>query len=204
MGAGKNHTPRIGVILAGGYARRMGADKPAVLLAGRRLIDHVMDRLAPQVDRILIAGPHGYDTSMAFTPDRGTGPRGPAAGLWAAGHWLLEQAPGAAGFVTAPVDAPFLPSDLYEKLTAGDGCAIASSEDGVHPTFAFWRAPILLEKLRSASSEKGLALHALAEQCSARRIEFSQRNCLLNINSPEELASAEALMLASDLTPEEK
>jgi molybdenum cofactor guanylyltransferase len=200
MGADKNHPQRIGVILAGGYARRMGADKPAVLLAGRRLIDHVVDRLAPQVDRILIAGPHGYDTNLAFTPDRGTGPRGPAAGLWAAGHWLLEQAPGAAGFVTAPV----LPSDLYEKLAAGDGCAIASSEDGAHPTFAFWRAPVLLEKLRTAPSDKGLALHVLAEQCTARRVAFSQRQCLMNINSPEELAGAEALMLASDLTPAEK
>jgi molybdenum cofactor guanylyltransferase len=198
MAASNNHTPpRIGVILAGGYARRMGADKPAVLLAGRRLIDHVVDRLAPQVDRILIAGPHGYDTGLSFTPDRGTGPRGPAAGLWAAGHWLLEQAPGAAGFVTAPVDAPFLPPDLYEKLAAGDGSAIASSADGAHPTFAYWRASILLEKLRTAPSDKGLALHALAEQCAARRVAFSQRHCLLNINSPEELARAEALMPAS-------
>jgi molybdenum cofactor guanylyltransferase len=195
----KNHKPpRIGVILAGGYARRMGADKPAVLLAGRRLIDHVMDRLAPQVDRILIAGPHAYDTGLDFAPDRGTGPRGPAAGLWAAGHWLLEQAPEATGFITAPVDAPFLPADLYEKLAAGEGSAIASSEDGVHPTFAFWQAPVLLERLRSASSEKGLALHALAEQCAARRVAFSQQHCLMNINSPEELSGAEALMLASD------
>jgi molybdenum cofactor guanylyltransferase len=198
MAADKNHTPRIGVILAGGYARRMGADKPAVLLAGRRLIDHVMDRLAPQVDRVLIAGPHDYDTGLSFTPDRGTGPRGPAAGLWAAGHWLLEQAPEATGFITTPVDAPFLPADLYEKLAAGEGSAIASSEDGVHPTFAFWQAPVLLEQLRSASSEKGLALHALAEQCAARRVAFSQQHCLMNINSPEELSGAEALMLASD------
>ncbi len=198
MAADKNHTPRIGVILAGGYARRMGADKPAVLLAGRRLIDHVADRLAPQVDRILIAGPHDYHTGLSFTPDRGTGPRGPAAGLWAAGHWLLEQAPLAAGFVTAPVDAPFLPSDLYDKLAADDGCAIASSEDGAHPTFAYWRAPVLLEKLRSASSEKSLALHALAEQCAARRVVFSQRQCLMNINTPEELAIAEALVSKSE------
>ncbi len=195
MAASKTHTPpRIGVILAGGYARRMGADKPAVLLAGRRLIDHVMDRLAPQVDRVLIAGPHAYDTELELAPDRGTGPRGPAAGLWAAGHWLLQQAPEATGFVTAPVDAPFLPSDLYEKLAAGGGCAIASSKDGAHPTFAFWRAPVLLEQLRAAPSDKGLALHALAEQCAARRVAFSQRHCLLNINTPEELASAEAFI----------
>ncbi len=195
----KNHTsPRIGVILAGGYARRMGADKPAVLLAGRRLIDHVIDRLVPQVDRILIAGPHAYDTDLAFASDRGTGPRGPAAGLWAAGHWLLEQTPDAAGFVTAPVDGPFLPPDLYEKLADGDGCAVASNEDGEHPTFAFWQAPVLLEKLRSAPTDKGLALHALAEQCAARHVAFSQRNCLMNINAPEELANAEAFMSAND------
>ncbi len=206
MTSEKNHTtpkadqaaPRIGVILAGGYARRMGADKPAVLLAGRRLIDHVIDRLHPQVDRILIAGPHDYDAGLAVTPDRGTGPRGPAAGLWAAAHWVLEHAPDAAGFVTAPVDGPFLPPDLYEKLAVGDGCAIACDEGGDHPTFAFWRAPVLLDKLRSAPSEIGLALHALAQQCAARRVEFPGRHCLMNINAPEELADAEALMLSND------
>ncbi len=176
----------------------MGADKPAVLLAGRRLIDHVIDRLSPQVDRILIAGPHAYDTSLAFAPDRGTGPCGPAAGLWAASHWLLEHAPEAAGFVTAPVDAPFLPADLYEKLEAGDRCTVACSEDGDHPTFAFWRAPVLLDKLRSAPSDIGLALHALAQQCAARRVAFSQQHCLMNINAPEELMDAEALMSTDD------
>ena len=46
----------IGVILAGGQARRMGGrDKAFLPLAGRHLIAHVLDRLDPQVDRVLIS-----------------------------------------------------------------------------------------------------------------------------------------------------
>jgi len=184
--------PRIGVILAGGLSRRMGADKAEAMLAGRPLIDHVVERLAPQVDCILIAGPHDYGTGLAFTPDHADGPRGPAAGLWAAAHWVAKHAPGAAGFVTAPVDGPFLPPDLYEKLSAGKVCAIAANTEGDHPPFAYWRLSVMMAKLGAAgTADKGLALIALAESCAARRVEFSQRHCLMNINSPEDLARAE-------------
>ena len=44
-----------GIILAGGLARRMGGgDKALLQLSGRPLLQHVIDRLAPQVAEIAI------------------------------------------------------------------------------------------------------------------------------------------------------
>ena len=44
-----------GLVLAGGLGRRMGGvDKGLQLLQGRPLTLHVIERLRPQVDRVLI------------------------------------------------------------------------------------------------------------------------------------------------------
>ena len=72
---------RIGVILAGGAARRMGGrDKGAIELAGRRLVDHVIERFSPQVDRLLIAGPNHYGLNGEAVTDRPDGPKRPGGG----------------------------------------------------------------------------------------------------------------------------
>ena len=45
----------LGLVLAGGLARRMGGgDKPLRLLGGRPLLDHVLARLKPQVAAVAL------------------------------------------------------------------------------------------------------------------------------------------------------
>ena len=185
---------RIGVILAGGASQRMGEDKGAVVLAGRRLIDHVAERFAPQTDQLLVSGAHDYGSGWIAVADRQDGPRGPAAGLWAIAHWLGEHMPEVEGFVTVPIDGPFLPLDLYDKLVSASCCAIASADDGDHPTFAYWRIDQLLQELKSSSQEEGVSLCALAEKCKAVKVHFAEHHLLMNINTPEDLLQAEAIM----------
>ncbi|GEM_PF-113596 len=181
---------RIAIILAGGGARRMGgADKALIELGGKRMIDHVIERLSPQVDRILISGKNDYGTGLTAIEDLKEGPRGPAAGLAAALRWIEDQAPYLQGFMTVPVDGPLLPGDLYARLTEEPGCAVACGEAGAHPTFAYWRREPLANAIRIALSENNVALHALAEACGVRRVAFPART-LVNINTPEDLAAA--------------
>ncbi|MEM9616989.1 MAG: NTP transferase domain-containing protein [Pseudomonadota bacterium] len=180
-------------ILAGGGARRMsGADKGALLLGERRLVDLVVERLVSQVDRIIISGRHGYGLGFDVVADRTDGPVGPAAGLWAAAQWVTENIPDARGFITAPVDGPFLPRDLIECLCESGSCAIAVDDNGEHPTFAYWRIPQLLEVLARYAGE-GVALHQVARECSAARVAFPHEHALMNINTPEDLKRAEAV-----------
>ncbi|MCE2918981.1 MAG: NTP transferase domain-containing protein, partial [Roseomonas sp.] len=45
----------LGLVLAGGLARRMGGgDKPLRLLGGRPLLDHVLARITPQVAAVVL------------------------------------------------------------------------------------------------------------------------------------------------------
>ncbi len=197
-----NHTgdqaPRVGVILAGGQSRRMSVDKASVLLAGRRLIDHVEARLAPQVDHIVISGRSDYGTGHSVVPDRADGPTGPAAGLWAAAHWLRSQQPSVTRFLTVPVDGPFLPYDLYDVLAATGPCAVAvsKSDSGTglyrHATFGLWPIPRVLEELADVGTGKGPSLHGLARASAASEVAFPP-HLLFNINTQDDLAEAEIL-----------
>jgi molybdenum cofactor guanylyltransferase len=182
------------VILSGGAGRRMGGvDKGEVMLGGRRLIDHMIDRLAPQADRLLISGVKDYGAGLTAIADRDDGPRGPAAGLWAAAHWMGQHLPAVKFFVTAPADGPFVPPDLVAQLTAPGACAFASDENGDHPTFACWEIQLLLETLRKYKG-KGVALRDIASLRHATRVVFSRASQLMNINTSEDLARAETLM----------
>lgn len=181
------------VILAGGGGRRMsGADKGALLLGGRRLVDLVVERLASQVDHIIISGRDDYGLGFDVVADRADGPVGPAAGLWAAAQWVTENIPEAQGFITVPVDGPFLPRDLVSRLFESGSCAIAVDENGEHPTFAYWRIPQLLEVLARYAGE-GVALHHVARECHAVRVSFPHDHVLMNINTSQDLKRAEAI-----------
>jgi len=185
---------RIGVILAGGGSRRMeGRDKAVAELAGKRLVDHVIDRLKAQTDRLLISGVRDFETGLTAIPDRDNGPSGPAAGLWAVASWMTETSLPATGFVTAPVDGPFLPQDLVEKLTNDDTSAVACTKEGVHPTFAYWKVADVLQVLGDVGKGKGLALHELARRCDARHVAFDAEDAFFNVNAPADLKHAEAL-----------
>ena len=186
---------RIGVILAGGGGRRMGgADKGALMLAGKSLAARVVQRLSPQVDHLLISGAHDYGSGLLVLADRKDGPVGPAAGLWSALRWIEEHAPKAEGFVTAPVDGPFTPADLFERLSGGDGSAIASDGENLHPTFGYWRCDALRAAIESAPAGYGFPLKELAEKVSASHILFGEANAFLNVNTPEDLATAEKIL----------
>ncbi len=189
-------TDRIAVILAGGGGRRMGgADKGALMLAGRPLADHVQARLAPQSDRILISGLHDYDCAgVSVVPDRDDGPRGPAAGIWAALKWIERNAPEVDGFLSVPVDGPFLPDNLFERLSDGIGSAIACDATGAHPTFAYWDCDALYAAFSTAPDGYGFPLKELADSVHAERVMFEDANAFLNINSPEDLAHAENIL----------
>ena len=122
-------------------------DKGLVVLDGRPMVSHVLQRLAPQVDEILINANQHHDDYAAFghrvVPDAIGGFAGPLAGL----HVGLAQAAHAL-VVTVPCDSPFLPLDLVARLrTALDAnaavLAVARTFDQPHPVFALVRRQVL-------------------------------------------------------------
>ena len=179
----------LGVILSGGSSKRMGCDKALVELHGKPLIQHVFDRLTPQVDEVIISGPRAYGLNIENVPDF-CGPfKGPIAGVYAAATCAAKDFPEMKAMVTVPVDAPFFPEDLVERLLEKTP-SIVETRGQLHPTFANWGVGIenTIEAFM-ASSEKG-SLHGLARFVGAKKTFFEDEKCFLNINTLDDLNRA--------------
>ncbi|MFV2093066.1 MAG: molybdenum cofactor guanylyltransferase MobA [Hyphomicrobiales bacterium] len=193
----------VAVLLAGGLARRMGGgDKCLVPLAGRPMLAHVIERIAPQVERVLInangdpARFSGFGLPVAA--DTVEGFAGPLAGVLAGLEWTVRNVPEATHMVSIATDTPFFPTDLVTRLVAGVQAggmplAVASSAGRTHPVFGLWPVS-LLDNLTEAVTVEGLrkvdiwtARHGVAQ------VEFDTRagDPFFNLNRPEDIAEAE-------------
>lgn len=191
-----------GVILAGGLARRMGGgDKSLRVLGGRTILSHVIDRLAPQVsDMALNANgdasrfaPHG----LPVLPDPVGEFPGPLAGVLAGLDWAAER--GTDAIVTVAADTPFFPGTLAADLQAAaraerQPIALAAT-DGRHPTFGLWPTS-LREDLRAALRDGVRKVVQWTDAHGAATATFAAEpfDPFFNINTPEDLTRAEALL----------
>jgi molybdopterin-guanine dinucleotide biosynthesis protein A len=182
-----------GVILAGGLGRRMGGvDKGLQPLHGRAMVEHVLARLAPQVDEIVINANQNLERYGAFghrvVSDRVGGFAGPLAGLHAGLEAISEPLA-----VTVPCDSPFLPADLVARLKSQLGAndlAVAKTGDQPHPVFALVRRSVAsnLEAFLAGGGRKIDAWYA-----SLRVVEVAfddEADAFRNINTLEELGRA--------------
>ncbi|MGH1589567.1 molybdenum cofactor guanylyltransferase MobA [Methylobacterium phyllosphaerae] len=193
--------PVLGLILAGGRARRMGGgDKPLLRLGGRTLLERVVERLRPQCGAGLALSANGDPARFSgfpgpVLPDPVPDQPGPLAGILAGLEHAAAQ--GIARMVSVSGDAPFLPEDLVARLLGAapdDGIALAASGARQHYTIALW--PTALRDDLRAFLERGerrvggfIARHGAA----TATWPVEPVDPFLNINSPEDLAAAEAL-----------
>src|SRR3954468_22499542 len=149
----------LGLVLAGGLARRMGGgDKARIRIGGKTILERVLARLAPQCDAIILnanGNPARFgDTGLPVVPDSVPGFAGPLAGILAGLDWAADNAPELETMMSVPGDCPFLPRDLAARLqaaraAAGTPLACARSGDWRHPVVGLW--PVALrDDLRRA------------------------------------------------------
>ena len=185
-----------GVILAGGLGRRMGGiDKGLQELRGRPMTAWVVERLAPQVDELLINANQNGERYAEFghrvVPDQIPDFAGPLAGLHAAlsaaTHPLVA---------TAPCDSPFLPADLisrlFSALTVTDAdLAVARTFDQPHPVFCLCKRDVLphLTKFLESGGRKIDRWYATLKVVE---VAFDdEAEAFENINTKEELGRFE-------------
>ena len=202
------YPPTLGLILAGGLARRMGGGDKALLRVGERtLLDHVLDRLGPQCTEVVVSanGDPGRFGGIAapVVPDGIADFPGPLAGILAGLDWAAANRPDLAFAASAAADTPFLPADLVARLhaarnAAGSALACASSGGRAHPVASRW--PVALrEDLRRAllGDERKVGRFLDAHGC-ARAIWEEADDPFFNINEPADLDAARARLAASD------
>lgn len=195
----------VGVILAGGLARRMGGgDKPMRMIAGRAILDHVIERMGPQCDPLLInanGDPARFARFGLPVVADGIGDYpGPLAGVLTALDWTAENRPQAEWVVSVAGDCPFLPLDLVERFHAvrikdAAELVVAMSGEQSHPVIGLWSVA-LRHELRTALVEEGLrkidrwtARYRLATAVW----HLEPVDPFFNANTPEDLSEAERI-----------
>ncbi|HEX4151743.1 MAG TPA: molybdenum cofactor guanylyltransferase MobA [Steroidobacteraceae bacterium] len=108
-----------GLVLAGGRGSRMGGvDKGLQMYRGRPLTEHALERLRPQVSKLMVNANRNLETyrtlSVPVWPDEVPDYPGPLAGMLAG---LRRCETGL--LVTVPCDTPNFPHDLVERLAQG-------------------------------------------------------------------------------------
>ena len=199
-------TPRtLGLVLAGGLARRMGGgDKALLRIGGVSILERVLERLAPQTSGIILnanGDPRRFaPTGLPVVADDVPGFAGPLAGILAGLDWAAAHAPEIAWIGSVPGDCPFLPRDLIARLhaartDAGAPLACAKSGEWRHPVAGLW--PVALrDDLRQALVEENLRkIEIWTSRHGVALAEWTDKpvDPFFNVNTPEDAAQAEAI-----------
>jgi molybdenum cofactor guanylyltransferase len=186
----------VGLVLAGGRARRMGGqDKGLIPLAGRPLVEHVLERFRPQVDEVVISANRNRDHYARFghavIEDLVGDYPGPLAGVLSALHATREP-----WLAIVPCDSPLLPGDLVERLLRSalrESAELAVVHDGkrLQPMFALLHRSLLtpLQVYLEGGGRKVDAWYAQQRMVTADLSDHPE--AFVNLNTPEDHAALE-------------
>ena len=186
------------IVLAGGRGRRLGGcDKPLLEVGGRPLVAHVLARIVPQVNDVVLACSRSAAAHQRFgwpvvadeQPDQG-----PLAGFAAAlatvrSSWTLVVA----------ADTPFLPLDLVARLAPSchrHGAAVASA-GGRRQNLTMLLAAPKAQALAAFFAAGGRAAKRWLDAESVPTAEFDA-DAFRNVNTAADLAAVRALCADSD------
>ena len=183
-----------------------GKLKALVELNGRPLLQHVIDRLQPQVRQVYLSveqfNPALEVFGLAQVEDPRSGSCGPLGGLMAS----LQALPaGQDWLLLLPCDAPFLPPDLGSRLHSavlreGSLLGVVDHAGRLQPTFSLWNRH-LLPSIQRAVIEQGMG--GFMQFLDGVRFSSVTWNAgdtgnkptdlpFFNINTPDDLRQAES------------
>ncbi|MBX3716052.1 MAG: molybdenum cofactor guanylyltransferase [Burkholderiales bacterium] len=185
-----------GLVLAGGQGSRMGGvDKGLAPFRGKPMVAHAIERLAPQVDEILVNANRNPEAYARFghrvIADEIPGFAGPLAGF----ERGLAHARGQL-VATVPCDSPFLPADLVARLRAalegaGAQLAVARTGDQPHPVFCLMRREVHASLTAFLASGQRKIDKWYASLSVAEVAFDDEADAFANINTRDELAGLE-------------
>jgi molybdenum cofactor guanylyltransferase len=195
----------LGLVLAGGLARRMGGgDKARIKIGGQTILARVLATMKPQCSALIINANGDLsrfaDTGLPVVADSVPDFAGPLAGILAGLDWAAAHAPDVVDLVSVPGDCPFLPADLVARLTAARAqaktpLACARSGDWRHPVAGLW--PVSLrDNLRHALTVEGL--HKIEIWTARHGVAIADWPVVpidpfFNVNTPDDVAAAERI-----------
>ena len=198
-------TETLGVVLAGGLARRMGGgDKPMRQIGGRAILAHVVERLAPQCDGLVLNANGDPARFAAFDlpviADTVADNPGPLAGVLAALDWAADNRPQVQWVVSVAGDCPFLPRDLVSRLHGArlrDGAelAVAASGGRSHPVIGLWQVALRGDLRQALVDEDLRKIDRWTARYRLATVSWAAEpvDPFFNANTVEDLSEAERL-----------
>ncbi len=195
----RSPTARVGgMLLAGGQSRRFGAEKAVARFRERLMMDAVAERFAPFTDFAISARPGSAAAARAMRlratllHDDPSVPSGPLAGVleglkWAHAHNLDL-------LVTAPCDAPLLPTDVFKRLLDAIGsapAAFAATSECEHPLCAVWRIALRTPLQNALRSGVHPSVRSFLAEHQAQRVWFDDARAFANANTVDALSALE-------------
>lgn len=200
----------VGVLLAGGQSRRMGGgDKGLLEIAGRPMLAHVMERFSGQVGDVVLnanGDPARFERfGLPVAADPIEGNVGPLAGVLAGMRWAVRNAPDATHIATASTDAPLIPPDLVQRLSAAleskaERIALAKSDGFMHPVIGLWPVELADDLERAIKDGVRKVLHwtdrhgTVGVDFAFVRVGGKTIDPFFNANTPEEFDEVAALI----------
>ncbi len=204
----------VGLVLAGGQARRMGGgDKCLLPLAGRPILAHILERLGPQVDALAINANGDAGRFSAFglpvVADVVEGHQGPLAGVLTGLLWAREAHPDATWLITIPGDGPLLPNDLVQRFlsaVADEAADLACAASGgrAHPVIGLWPLSLTDDLRHAVEQEEIRKVDRWTGRYRLAEVAWPQvpYDPFFNVNRPEDLAEAERILKQGDVKSE--
>src|ERR1700724_121939 len=200
----------VGILLAGGLARRMGGgDKTLRKAGGIPLLAHAVAALRPQCEGLVLSANGdparfaGFDVPVVADDVQGF--KGPLAGILAGLDWIAARCPDVPLAVSVPADTPFLPGDLAARLIearAKDNALIACAGSGgrTHPAVAVWPVSIRNDLRHALVVEDRRKVEAFLQNYSRAIVDWAiePHDPFFNANDPSDLAAAETILARRD------
>ncbi len=192
--------------LAGGLARRMGGGDKAEIKLGQKTLLAWQLAATTHIDCRLINANGSADRFAGYglpvIGDRLAGFLGPLAGIHALLCHLEAHHSQITHLLSLATDAPFIPQTLSAELanalvSSGADIAVAASSGRCHPVFALWPASIRPALEDALINENMRKIDAFTARYKTEIVDFTKKpDPFLNINRPEDLHAAEALLAA--------
>ncbi|MDC7228113.1 MAG: molybdenum cofactor guanylyltransferase [Spirochaetales bacterium] len=176
------------LILAGGESRRFGSNKALAPFGDTTLIEHIISRLEPLFEEIIISANNpeiysrlGLPVCEDLLPETG-----PLAGL----HAGLKAAASDYVFVTA-CDMPYVTPDIIGQmrsiLVKTNPDAIVPARNGfIEPFHGFYSKRLILEIEATEQSASG-GMFSFIQKVKSQALPCSDEKIFININTPEKL-----------------
>ncbi len=192
----------LGLVLAGGLARRMGGgDKSLIEIGGVTILERVLSRMKPQCSRMIInangdASRFGF-TGLPIVPDDIPDFAGPLAGILAGLDWAAANEPDTEYIASVPGDCPFLPRELVQRLEEarkheGKPLACAKSGDWRHPVVGLWPVALRADLRHALMKEQLHKIEVWTARYGVATAVWPDQpiDPFFNVNTPEDAARA--------------